>query len=304
MKNIIFRMLLPMMLLSACVKDYRDVVLPSFDVQVDSLTYGINQPIHFRVSGSADRVTFYSGDVGRNYEYKDRISVKGKPQIQFTSLRQYGVNTTAADTTLRVLVSTNFANEMSLVRIEAATWTDISSRATLSNGPATATVFVPSGVIDLSDFVKPDSPLYIAFKFQDIRSAVSQRTWTIKDIKIDTKLDDGSLVPIATSANLNWGVLNISGVPTWSYTTAQIAMGGGAANSVDNIDWIVSQPLFLDRVKRDGGVSIRNNVKSLLTDYTFPGYTKPGTYTVVFEAYNATQWDNKQTLKKITLTIK
>lgn len=304
MKHIIFGALVPILLLSACVKDYRGVEAPSFDVQVDALTYDVNQPITFRVTGYADRVTFYSGEVGRNYENKDRIAVNGIPQLQFGSKRQYGVNNTVPDTTLKVLVSTDFANEVDLVRVQAATWTDISSRAALSNGPATATTFVPSGVIDLSDFYKPDVPIYLAFKFQDIRSAVSQRTWTVNDIKIDTKLEDGSLVSIATSANLNWGVLNVSGVPTWSYTTAQIAMGGGAANSIDNVDWIISQPLFLDRVKRDAGVSIRSNAKSLLTDYTFPGYTKPGTYTVVFEAYNATQWDNKQTLKKITLTIK
>jgi hypothetical protein len=304
MKYIIFCTLLPLMLLSACVKDYRDVETPSFDVHVDSVTYGINKPIYFRVTGSADRVTFYSGEPGRDYGNKDRITVTGTPQIQFTSLRQFGLNNTVPDTTLRVLVSTDFANEVDLVRVQAATWTDISSRAVLSNGPATATVFVPSGVIDLSDFYKPDVPVYIAFKFQDIRSAVSQRTWTVKDIKIDTKLEDGSLVSIATSATLNWGVLNVSGTAQWSYTTAQIAMAGGAANSIDNTDWIVSQPLFLNRVKRDAGVSIRSNVKSLLTDYVFAGYTKPGTYTAVFEAYNATQWDNKQTLKKITFTIK
>lgn len=289
------------LLLSACIKDYRDVDAPTFDVHTDSTTYPVNSPIIFHVSGTADRVTFYSGATGHNYDFKERTTITGTPQLQFSSQRLYGLNPTPVDTTLKVLVSNDFSNQVDLVNINKATWTDISSKGILSNNQSTA---VPFGVVDLSAFYKPNTPIYLAFKYHDFQSSVSQRTWTITNIKVDSKLSDGSLVSIATVANLNWGVLNLLGTPTWSSNATQISISGGAINSPENLDWIISQPIFLDRVKQDMGVSIRSNVKALLTDYTFAGYANPGTYTAVFEAYNATRWDNKQVLKKITFTIK
>jgi hypothetical protein len=285
----------------SCKKSFTDVSAPSFDVSVDSTTYNVNEDIVFHFTGNADIISFYSGAPGNEYQYKNRTTVEGIPQMQFTSYRQFGATGSLPDTTLKLLVSTNFSNIFDLENLQSATWTDISDRAKLSTG----TDNTASGTIDLSDFNKVDTPVYIAFKYHDYKSAVSQRTWTIKNILVQIKLADNSMVSIGASANISWGQLSVlNSAKIWTFTTSQIQMAGGAIGTDDNEDWIITEPLHFNRVPRDVGVSLRSNPTAVLRDYIFNGYTKAGTYTVTFEAINANKWDNKQIIKELTITIK
>lgn len=285
----------------SCKKSFTSVTAPSFDVSVDSTTFNVNDPVTFHFTGDADIITFFSGASGSEYEYKNRNMVQGTPQMQFTSYRQFGTPDGLPDTTLKLMVSTDFKNVFDVETLQAAHWTDISNRATFSTG----TDNTPSGTIDLSDFNKKDTPVYIAFKYHDFKSAVSQRTWTVKNILIQNKLADNSLISVATSANIAWGALNVlNSSKVWTFTTAQIQMAGGAIGTDDNEDWIISQPIFFNRVTPAVGVSIRNNPVAVLHDYTFAGYKTPGTYKVTFEAINANKWDNKQIIKELTITVK
>ncbi|GAA4749521.1 DUF5017 domain-containing protein [Flavisolibacter ginsenosidimutans] len=287
--------------LCACKKDYTAVESPSFEVAVDSTTYSVGKPIIFHFSGTADVITFFSGAPGSEYKFKDRTTVEGTPQMQFTSYRQFGATAATPDTTLKLMISNNFRNVFDVENLKAATWTDISDRAQFSTG----TDNTPSGVINLADFNKKDSPVYVAFKYHDFKSAVSQRTWTIKNILVQNKLADSTLATVATSASISWGALDVlNNAKVWSFSSTQIQMAGGAIGTDDNEDWIISQPLFFNRTARAVGVSIRNNPTAVLTDYTFAGYSSPGTYTVSFEAINASKWDNKQVVKEITITVR
>lgn len=296
-----FFCLLLLLSFCACRKGFTGVEAPSFDVSVDSTTVGVNKPVTFHFSGDADIITFFSGAPGSEYKFKDRTTVDGKPQLQFTSYRQFGNAAAVPDTTLKLLVSTDFKNVFDAESVKGATWTDISNRAVFSTG----TDNTPSGTIDLSDFNKADAPAYVAFKYHDFKSAVSQRTWTIKNMLVQNKLTDGSLVNVATSATLSWGALDVlNNSKVWTFSTTQIQMAGGAIGTDDNEDWIISQPLFFNRVSRALGVSIRSNPTAVLHDYTFAGYTAPGTYTVTVEAINANKWDNRQVVKELTLTVR
>lgn len=293
--------LVVLLCLCACKKGYTGVETPSFNVTVDSATYGVGKPVTFHFSGTADVITFFSGAPGSEYKYKDRTTVDGTPQMQFTSYRQFGAAAATADTTLKLMVSTNFRNVFDLENLKAATWTDISDRAQFSTGADNT----PSGVITLADFNKKDSPVYLAFKYHDFKSAVSQRTWTIKNILVQNKLPDSSLATVATSATINWGALDVlNNTKVWSFSTTQIQMAGGAIGTDDNEDWIISQPLYFGRIARAVGISIRSNPTAVLNDYTFAGFSSSGTYTVSFEAINASKWDNRQLLKELTITVR
>ena len=284
----------------SCKKSFTSVSDPSFDVFTDSTTYRVNQPIIFHFTGDAGTIGFFSGAPGSEYKYKNRTSIGGTPQMQFTSYRQFGATASVPDTTLKLMVSTDFKNTTDIETVQAATWSDISGRAIFSKGADNTA----SGTIDLSDFNKIDTPVFIAFKYHDFKSAVSQRTWTIKNILVQNKIADNSLVTIANSAVISWGILNVlNSAKLWTFSTAQIQMSGGAAATDDNEDWIISQPIFFNRISRDLGVSIRINPTAVLHDYTFAGYTVPGTYTVTFEAINANKWDNRKIVKELTITI-
>jgi len=102
----------------------------------------------------------------------------------------------------------------------------------------------------------------------------------------------------------NKGAIDVlNNTKSWTSTTTQIQMAGGAIGTDDNEDWIISKPLSLNRIQRSLGISVRSNPTALQTSYTFPGYTTPGTYTVTFEAINANRWDSKKIIKEFTITV-
>jgi hypothetical protein len=273
-----------------------DVPNPAFDVTVEKNTFRVKDTIEFKFTGSANIITFYSGEPGKEYQFRERFEVDGKPQMQFTSYSQFGPQSNS----LRLMVSSDFKNVFDTETLNLATWTDITSRAVLSTG----TDNTPSGVIDLSDFVRKDTPIYIAFKYIAKKLPVSQPTWTIKNVLVENKLADGSLVSIAKSADISWGAINVlNPAKAWTVTAAQAQMSGGPIDTDDNEDWIISKPLSLTRVQRSLGVNVKNNPTALQTKYIFTGYTAPGTYTVTFEAINANKWDSKKIIKEIIITV-
>ena len=279
----------------ACKKGV-DVSDPDFDVTTEKTTYEVKDTIVFKFTGSAGIITFYSGEPGKEYQFRERFEVNGKPQMQFTSYSQFGPQ----NNTLQLMVSSDFKNVFDVESLSQATWTDITNRAVLSTG----TDNKPSGVIDLSDFAKKDSAIFIAFKYTAKKLAVSQPTWTIKNLLIETKLEDGSLVSIAKSADISWGALNVlNASKAWTYNTTQAQMSGGPIDTDDNEDWLISKPLSLNRVQRSLGVNVKNNPTALQTNYIFSGYPAPGIYTVTFEAINANRWDSRKIVKEITITV-
>jgi hypothetical protein len=294
MKHYLFLILLPYIAVS-CKKSV-DVDTPDFDVEVNKTIVNAKEALVFKFTGAAQIITFYSGEPGREYQFKDRFTVKGKPQIQFTSYSQFGPQ----PNTLQLMVSSDFKNVLDIESLNQATWKDITSRATLSTG----TDNTPSGIIDLSDVTSPDTPVFIAFKYTAKKLTVSQPTWTIKNVVVSNRLEDNSAVEIANSSNLSWGAIDVlNNTKSWTSSATQVQIAGGAIGTDDNEDWIISKPLSLNRIQRSLGVSVRSNPTALQTSYGFPGYNVPGTYTVTFEAINANRWDSKKVVKEFTITV-
>lgn len=282
--------------LISCSKD--EVPTPDFNVTTDKTTYKVGEAIQFKFTGNADLITFYSGMPGKEYQFKDRFKVDGKPQLTFTSYRQVS----AEANTISLLASTNFKGIFNPENVAAARWTDITGRATFSTG----TDNTASGVVDLTDFLKGDSSVYIAFRFTGKKDAlVAQPTWTIKNLSIDNKIADGSLVSVATSASVTWGAVDFMNTArAWSFSATQIQIVGGPVNTDDNDDWLITKPLSLDRVQRSTGVNVRTSPLSKEFGYAFTtGYTAAGTYTATFEAINNNRWDSKTVVKQIVIKV-
>ena len=290
--------LVALLILPSCKK--QDIITPTFDVSVSKTTFAVGEPITFDFSGTADVVQFYSGAPGAEYKFKDRTTVVGKPNIQFTTYREIPANTEAG--TLSLLVSKDFANQLNAEDIQKATWVDLSSRVTFSTGANNTA----SGVVDLSDQLAANTPVNFAFRYKASKSTVAaQPKWTINNVTINNVLADGTIVPVTTGANMGWGAFSILGTQTWTLTTiATPIFTGGAINADPNEDWMISLPVQLDRAQRVYGTSVKISVTTKLTSYTFAGYTAPGTYTVTFEVFNANKWDTKTVVKEMTITVK
>ena len=324
-------------LLFACMacNKMTDVKPVSFDVSSAKMngtaatSFSTTDTVNFAFTGNPDLITFYSGEIGKRYEFKDRTNATGKPQLQFSTLLANGTQTNS----LSILVSSDFkgvATNMiygvltrdtatTNANIAAATWTDITSRAALSTGGATA---VSSGVIDLSDFATQGKPIYIAFKYTAVAGSI-QNKWIVSALSVNNVLSDGSSYTIAnlngpTTAITNYGVTSygpgwaVSFDPTknvnkyaWAYTdkTSLIITGATtvATATVSAEAWALTGPIDLSKVSPDMGVGIKS-ITARLASYQYK-YTTAGTYNAAFVASDNTIDGSSVIVKKTSLTI-
>ncbi len=271
-----------------------DISTPEFEVSTDQSTYKVGDTIMFKFSGNPDYLTFYSGEEGNNYQYRDRTSIDGgKPTFEFTSYRQWGTQTNS----LQLLVSNKFNGKVD-ADIVTQEWIDITDRANLSTGLDNTA----SGKIDLSDF-EADKPLHIAFKYTGTQDASAQRAWTIKNTTLNNVISPDYSIPIITSiSDASWIAVSIKNPDKkWIQNATQIQITGGMPDTPENEDWIVSKGVILNGMVPDEGVGIKD-LSGRLNQYPFI-FQKEGVFEVVFVATNANMNGMATTLKKLILTV-
>lgn len=299
-------LLLGLFALSAC--DKLDVEAPDFAVTMDKTEYKVDETAQFYFSGKADMVTFYSGEGGANYDFRERTTAEGTPQLQFSTLLE-NAGTVPEVNTLRLMASTNFSGSFDSASIRRATWTDITSRAKLSTGPDDKVVdkSTPSGTVNLSDFLSADKPLYLAFRYLGYRHAVSrQPKWTIRSFSVSNVVENGFASTTSTIDQIGWRAIDVLN-PTvvWSVpTTGQAVIDGQIANSTqdNNNDWLISKPLDLKRVLPNVGVPIKQLTGKTITSHSYI-FKKAGTYKVTFVAMNGSVDERKTEVKQVDIVV-
>lgn len=340
MKLLNILMLAGILMLTACEKSIDEKPV-SFDVISTrtngeaSATFKTTDTIVYKFSGQPDVVTFYSGTVGQRYEFKDRITAKGVPQLQFTSIRANGTQ----NNSLQLMISTDFKGVVAksknnlgvITRDTAATnanianakWTDISSRAAWSDGAATA-----SGVIDLSDFLAEGKPVFIAFKYNAAIGSI-QNKWTINTLSLKNVLEDQTVYTQANFASSTQSITNY-GVNTpglgwlsvydeslntkkygWVYTSGAGTSGSlvitgattVAAATVTAEAWAIMGPVDLRKVSPDAGIAIKEISAQVKSYSSKPAYADEGTYKATFVASNNTVDGSSVAVKQLPITI-
>lgn len=341
MKLINFFALAGLLLLTACDKtiEPKPVVFDAISTKADgqpTTTFKTTDVIVYQLSGNADVVTFYSGALGQRYEFRNRTRATGVPQLQFSSLRANGSQASS----IQLLISSDFkgvvAKSQNLTgvitrdtsatnaNIAAATWTDISSRATWSTGGSTATA---SGIIDLSDFANQEKPVFIAFKYKATAGSI-QNKWTITNFSLNNLLADNTTYTQANFAASNQSITNY-GVNTpglgwlsildeslnankygWVYTTGVGTAGSlvitGAATAATATAsaeaWAIVGPVDLRKVSPDAGIGIKE-ITSKLINYTATTVYPAGNYKPTFVATNNTVDGTGAVVKEIPVAI-
>jgi hypothetical protein len=322
--------------LLACAACSRNVAVApvTFDVASSknngtaTAVFSTKDTLQFTFTGNPDMITFYSGEVGKRYDYAKRISAPGDPQLQFSTILANGMQSGS----LSLLVSTDFKGVGTktiygvLTRdtattnsnIAAATWTDITSRANLSTGGTTA---VPSGVIDLAD-QSTGKPVYIAFKYTASAGTI-QNKWTISALSLTNVLSDGTTYTNATLAAPTTAITNYGATTygpgwavsfdpakdansyAWTYTagTSLVITGATtAALATQSAEaWAIMGPIDLTKVTPDAGVAIKA-ISAALPSYSYM-YTTAGNYTAVFVASNSTDAGTNTVIRKVPLII-
>lgn len=284
---------------SSCRKMVADQV--AFDVTTEKKEYHVGDTVRFVFNGNPQHIVFYSGEAGNAYVNKDRVNAPGKPELQFTSF----LNNAGETNTIRLLASNDFSGKMDSTGIYSANWTDLTTQVSW----ATTAADKLSGVIDLSNF--KDKPLYLAFKYLGYKhTSQKQPKWTIKTFTINNTLPDGAVLPVAATTDLGWASFDLKNPTTvWALPSTGIIYIDGTTVSgnlpklnEDNEDWAITKRLDLQKAVPDAGSPIKYLGGNALDFHPYI-YNKPGTYEVVFVAFNNTIDEQQTVIKKMSVTI-
>ncbi|MBS0030393.1 DUF5017 domain-containing protein [Chitinophaga sp. 22321] len=294
MRNLLYLLMVVFIFIS-CAKE--KVETPSLEVTTASSTYKAGDTVTFNFKGNPDNITFYSGEPGHNYAFRERTSAENDLQINFKTYVQFGM----IYKNLQLLVSNDYNGVADTTNVRAATWKDISDRAVFSAGQDNTA----SGVISLKEFADPKKPaarIYVAFKYTDHKKPQGQNRWVVRTFEASNISADGVVSPLAVMSSAGWKAYDFKNPSfVWSITTAQLLMPGSNKDADDNEDWVITKGFDPFYIKPDAGVALKN-ISTTLPAYKY-SYTKPGTYKVVFDVSAVRYNGEKRATKELTLTI-
>lgn len=210
MKNIKINLAIAILVLTvtiACKKIPDAPSLGNFDVSVNKTAFNLGDSIVFTIYNKADNILFYSGKPGYNYQYRNRTYQAGHDTLQFQvalinarpdTVKYKNDKASNVGDTLLVKIC-KYIPSFDSAGIRNANWIDITSRCNLPsiNAMYKSGSFVYSGKIDITDFLDPDSSVYIAFQATTQQHAKApQRQWQIQNLTLINTLDDGSKTPL------------------------------------------------------------------------------------------------------------
>ncbi len=260
-----------------------------------SSNFKVGDTVNFVFSGNPDHITFYSGEIGKKYQYISRIS---EPSSTKDTLNFSTAMNTAGTGSLQLLISTtydsytqiNATDSTNIISSYPTRWTDLTSKANWATN-ATAT---KSGAISLGDYAATGKPVFLAFRYRT-EAGVSQPKWTISNMSVRHYLADTSYVIDSSNVFLpttfpafavspGWGTVNVlnpvikfvpngggSGnkvlSPASNASTTGFTITGNvnAATSVPTESWLISGPIDLSRVLPDNGVAIKGMTSNAST---------------------------------------
>ena len=301
-----------------------------YNVTLDaSNTYYAGDPVRFNIKGEVDNITFYSGEMGSQYIYKDRFSVPVE-SVRSAELRlqiqpQWGYNggfdiyvTDSFEGLLGNDGEADRATMRSMYEAGMQGWTKVEWADPQGAGAGSAEAWIDVNV-PMSDYI--DNAV-VAFHFHPKRDGVSaQRSYGLKG---GVSLDMEGIPPVNldlvdlgfTVVNMNEEVgaydINIPNTPggntyngriRFDYHQAPIFFNGAGATALEYaIDsWCISNPAALNRVTNDKGVAIKN-MQNYLSHYEYV-FNEPGTYEVTFVGINSNYAMHQKKVKTLRVTI-
>jgi hypothetical protein len=306
--------IIPVLLLflfASCDKSL-ELGMPTFEVTGYTVADGLDsvgnpvKKVTFTFDGDAKFASMYSGEVFHDYSYaQGRTLSYTSLQLSFSTTWQFGAQLNQ----FSVWASTDFDGTYTPERVNAATWTNITSRFTLAtvNGSTAPT---PSGIKDINDLKVEGKPIYIGFKYVTLPQTANglQTSWRVRNFLITGQSDIGPIV-LADQATNGWMLTNEGAVidPTRAIieTGPIVLLRGNSINTnIQTTTWAIGKAVNASKsnLGPDLPIAIKSYAETSIRTFTYT-YPKTGTYNVTFVATNTTLGNNDKVVKTITINV-
>lgn len=309
----------------SCHSVFEKAAVPTLEVTTDSDVYCTDGAVTFNIESNADYISFYSGELGNEYNYaKVERVYAGNLYLSFNSAfasgsqykRQEDEDVTRR--LLRVFWSSDFSGEYTNEAINSAKWNELTHKADFptsrSDNAKLLSNTTPSGEIDITELAAVGKPVYFAFRYHidaydaeiaNARSRASVFNFLINSYtsEIDVRAD------VATQAQMGWQLV-MSGFDDSEKKPENLSsylwFDCDTGLPCDLECWAVSAPIQLSNevnIGCDYAVAIKSYVDEPLKKYTYT-YSKPGTYDVCFVAANVDhEGVRKETIKTLRIVV-
>lgn len=303
MKTKIFYIALLSFALLSCTKENEKMspgtlkIVP-FKVTTGALEAKVGEPVSFLFEGNADTVYFWSGEFGKDYNYRNGREVPVEnPTLTIDVGSSYG-----HQPSLSLWISQDFNGNYTYEDVMAATWVDITTEfnipAPILQSPANTVQRSKSPPVDLFGFIADkDKPYYLGVrnKLNANSSGANTTQWYFykRDFKFEG-IVNGVTVSLFDFDN-DWGGFVHQGytgtqatMPYLSPTTNPTSLFFGrnvpSANAMDT--WGITKMLSLKaNLGKDSGTIIKRVTDLPLEEYQYL-YAAPGEYDVTFTTMN------------------
>ena len=306
-------------------------------VQFDGETVTVKKgtPVKFVLQGNPDFISFFSGEDGAKYIYKDRTIIDPSDivssQLTFTVKAQYG-HPDLTEGVLKMYVSDEFPGlyknnyEADSVLVEQFNWSDLVTQTDLPQKPNASY----SADLDLTDHLGKPMTLAIYYKQKKITPTAGAPRMNFTDMKIVNTMKSGQVTTLyagsfgftpinmmhkwnlpdqaSMTKNREYGTStsNVSGI--WNLVNAGIgafqihsSSGGTIETTPLKYSWLVSNHLTVNACTPDRGTKIKDSTLTLEA-YTYI-YEKPGTYNATFLARNLNFEHSSEEVINITIKV-
>ncbi len=323
MKKILFGLSLAAagLLTVSCEEDILRDTDSAYVTLNETNTYRVGDEVRFQLHGNPDYVYFFSGEVGSQYEYRDRTTISMedletcKLVVEYTAVYGLagGLDVYASKTFEGLKGNDGLADLATMQSIQATmdpTTKEIPGWEKLPYDEVANTPTVQE--YDITEYA--DS-FCLAFHWNTPAFDQTQRTYRMNlSVKTKFKGYDEVTTPASslalTSVSMNSDYITDpywhdqgNGSVRFLAAGYDIVMQGVAANALPYCldSWVVSKPRPLNNIAPDTGFS----VKAFSDDTSEYGYTyeKPGTYEATFMITNGNYQGSHRKIQHMTINI-
>ncbi|MDN3619578.1 DUF5017 domain-containing protein [Polaribacter undariae] len=305
-KQIVFSTLLLTFLFTSC-EDFEEVKTPNFEVGVKQ-SIAVGEEVEFTIENAPNFLSFYSGEFGKEYQYRDRTNIEGTVNMSFDCAQNYQNGTSRSNPGLSIQYSTDYDGSGTAAAIAASNWTDISDKFIL---PTNRTYeWTNSGIGDITDLAAEGQSVYIAFKILaegKTSEGNRQGEYRFNNFVIDLSVaGKTTTLPVTDLESTEWQTVNVQGsgdanTNEWIWWSNDFFRMNGTSAYFTNEDWLITDKINLTAVLPDQAISLKSYSERLESFKHI--YSEAGVYTVTFVGNNTTVYGNEEDVKELTIEV-